>query len=251
MPRKSTQKTYLFFHWQGMLRHFYLFLNGREMNDLPQMRIHIKKINALVILNAYTNRSREIIRNFEPVKDFFREAGKIRILHVNLNYLKQDEKESSLLGNKLSKEIEKKTKVFLKNRKKWIQTIQNNFPNIDSQISNCPEKRFIRYLKIQVKKAQTEFKKEEFHEARKKIKLVLNVIEFLPKISTDSLKLNLVYMDQLQEKIGKWNDLNENLKMIKGEDKTMRHELKVRTKELIKSKKIFRESAYLKIGALE
>jgi CHAD domain-containing protein len=253
MPRKSTQKIYLFFHWQGMQRHFYLFLNGGEMNDLHQMRIHIKKINALVLLNAYTHGSREIIRNFKPIKDLFREAGKIRVLHVNLNILKQVEKENSLFGKKLSRQIEKKTKGFLKKRKKWIQTIQNTFPNIDSQISNCSEKRFIRYIKTQVKKAQTEFQKEEFHEARKRIKLVLNLFEFLPKISADSLKLNLVYMDQLQDRIGKWNDLNENIKMIKDRErqKAKRLELKVLTKELIKSKKIFRESAYLKIGPLE
>jgi CHAD domain-containing protein len=253
MPRKSSQQTYLFFHWQGMQRHFYLFLNGLEMDDLHQMRIHIKKIHALVLLNAYTHGSKEIIRNFKPIKDLFRKAGNIRVLHVNLNILKQDEKEISLFGNKLSKQIEKKTKGFLKKRKKWIFTIQNTFPNIDSQISNCSEKRFIIYLKTQIKKAQTEFQKEEFHEARKRIKLVLNLFDFLPKISSDTLKLNFVYLDQLQDKIGKWNDLNEKIKMIKERErqKAKRHELKVLTQELIKSKKIFRESAYLKTGPLE
>jgi CHAD domain-containing protein len=253
MPSKSTQKAYLFSHWEGLRHHFYLFLNGGEMNDLHQMRIHMKKIHALVLFNAYIQESQKIIRNYKPIKDLFRKAGKIRVLQVNLDILKQDEKENSLFGKTLSKQIEKKTKGFLKKRKKWSHTIQNTFPNIDSQISNCSEKRFTRYLKGQVKKAQMEFQKEEFHEARKRIKLVLNLYVLLPKISPDTLKLDLVYLDQLQDKIGKWNDLNENIKMIKKKERknAKLHELKMLTKELKKSKKEFKDSVYLTIGSLE
>ena len=248
MPSKSAQKAYLFTHWQNMQRHFYLYMNGREMHDLHQMRIHIKKIHAAVVFNAYVNDSQKIIKKFKPIKELFRKAGKIRELQIHLEKLKEDKKEKSLLSKKLNKLIEKEHSDFLQKRKKWVQSIQKTFPNIDSQISACSDERLIRYIKTQIKNAYKDFDKADFHEARKRIKLTLNLHDLLPKISSDLLKLNLAYLDEIQDKIGKWNDLNESIKMMKKSERKNSEirELKKFTKELIRRKKNLKNSAYLK-----
>jgi CHAD domain-containing protein len=247
MPSRSTQKTFLFTQWQNMQRHFYLFMNGREMHDLHQMRIHIKKIHALVVFNAYVNDSKKIIEKFNPIKELFRKAGKIRELQIHLEKLNEEKKEKSLLSKKLKRQIEMENSDFLQKRKKWVQSIQNTFPNIDSQISACSDERLMRYIKTQIKKACKDFDKEDFHEVRKRIKLILNLHDLLPKISSDLLKLNLAYLDEIQDKIGKWNDLNQSLKMMKKSERknSVVRELKEFTKELISYKKELKNSAYL------
>ncbi|MFD2199954.1 CHAD domain-containing protein [Shivajiella indica] len=247
MPSKAKQKSYLFTHWHNMRHHFSQFLNAREMNDLHQMRIHIKKIHALVIFIAYLNESQEVKRSFKPVKTLFRKAGKIRELQIHFEKLKKENKDKSLLAKKLNKQIEAETIRFLKKKKKWIDIVQNTYPNIDSKITNCPEGKLIVYLKTSISEVFKYFNKENFHEARKIIKVILNLHTLLSKFSAGSLKLNLSYLDEMQNKIGNWNDLEQRIKRLKKSQRSKSEimEFKILTKELIRSKKELKKSVYL------
>lgn len=244
MPSITTQKAYLFSHWQEMELHFSLYMKDREMEDLHQMRIHIKKIHALILFIAYLNNSEKIIKNFIPVKKLFKKAGKIRELQIHFEKLKKDKKERSLLRKKIFRKIEKENFDFIKKRKKWTLIIQKTFPKIDSKISPCSDERLNRYLKFQMEEAYKDFKNGEFHETRKRIKLVLNLHELLSEKSKDTLRLNLSYLDDVQDKIGKWNDLTQSIKMMNIRKSPELRELKELTKDLIRSGENLKNSAY-------
>lgn len=245
MPSVSTQKDYLLTHWQKMQLHFNLYMKGGEMDDLHQLRIHIKKIHALVLFIAYLNDSEKIIKNFAPLKKLFRKAGKIRELQIHLEKLKKEKNEKPLLEKKILRKIEKENLEFINKRKKWTLGIEKTFPRIDSRISACSDERLSDFLKNQVEEAQNNFQIGEFHESRKKIKLVLNLHGLLSEKSKEKLRLNLSFLDKMQEKIGKWNDINQIIKMMKKKKSPEIRELKELTRDLILSKEDLKNSTYL------
>ena len=64
----------------------------------------------------------------------------------------------------------------------------------------------------------TPIKEDALHESRKIIKNLLLALKALPKSLQAQLTINKKYLDDLQDKIGKWHDMIVTLEMLPAND---------------------------------
>ena len=215
MLTKKKQKKYAKKKWKSVERHFELFCHTQDSEELHKMRLGIKKIRVLLEIYPHT---KKVTNQFKPVKKIFKHAGLIRDAHINLQYIKKHKIIDIDLKKRQTKKLEDQTQRFLSRSKEYLKIIKKSRKNIEMDFIDIKSKSILHIYIKHIDKLAVVFIKEtqkELHICRKRIKVLLYLYDILNQPLMNKLKLNIVYLDKLQDNIGKWHDTIVAVKFLK------------------------------------
>ncbi len=206
---------------------------------MHKLRIEIKKINALVFFLRGCSKNENTSINFKPVNKLFKRAGHIRNSYVYAKLLDRYHLADSGLKTERRKIIVNRSRTFCSKYRKDIIGVKNTRTLLIRRIHGIANKEILRVYKNQLKKLHSllthEHSSRQLHKCRSKIKKLVYMYQVIHKPLANKLRLNIHYLDQLQNTIGKWHDTItavELLRRQKNFDKTVVDKLRKRSQEL-------------------
>lgn len=185
----------------------------REYNDetFHQLRVEIKKLNALFELIKFCNKDFKRKKTFKPFKLVFRQAGKIRELQLEeimLNDFISSELVPNYIGNLEALESKEQASFFSIVNQKLIAQLKKKHAIIDPFLRAIKKKKARSYIQekkntIQEILHENSIQKETAHELRKQIK-ILNYA--LISLSLDKDNPTYYKKDALPTLLGEWHD---------------------------------------------
>ncbi len=239
---------YLKTHFEELVKHLIVVVDSQEENAVHQLRIHIKKLYALIKLLDQTEPESNIKKMFRPARSLFKLAGEIREIHLDLKKLKDLEKEHSDQKTALLEQLQKKSDQLSKKRTKWkdkINTLLTLFKKYDYRLNTALLHDHFRKLLVM---ASNFMHQGSFHEARKQIKSVLYLKDLLPEEKQDFMGIDFAFLEKLQEIMGYWNDLlNSSLRKDGNkENQFLQESFEKLNRELKASSREFLDTVYQK-----
>lgn len=230
MLKKGRQKKRFNKAWKSMRSHLLAFYKSQDPEELHRMRVQVKKMNALLVYTQACSKKQKIRKHFRPVKDLFKQAGNIRSVHVNLTLMERHrlsneefkKEQQEILAIRI-KRFYSKRKAYLKRIGKAHQRLSRDFYDIrDKPVSDICKRRLEKLDRFLSKRpVQT----DKLHKRRKDIKVILYFHRALPEPLARKIRLNTAYLDQLQEKIGKWHDAVSAIGLLKTKGYTDRRSI--------------------------
>lgn len=222
MLKKKKQEKYFNRHWEAMFTHLYNFCVAQNPEELHKLRVEIKKLEALFMLlkecswNKYDDK--RFRKKFMPVRKIFKNAGRIRNAHINLQLLDKFKTENSDFKDKQKTILQEQSNKFCNDMIVFADTISKNHESLMKLIYDVESKKILDLYKKQLKKINKIFKSykkpAELHKSRKNIKQLLYVYSILNKPFIKKIKLNAEYFDNLQEILGKWHDAEVTVELL-------------------------------------
>jgi len=223
-------------------------LESQEQSAIHQMRVHIKKLYALVKLLEKSEPDSKIKSDFKPIRRLFKKAGAIREVQLDLSKLEKLAGDDAHKFAELHQKLEKKKRKISRDGEAWetiAHRVNELFTHYDFKL---PIRLLQDYFNSSLTAANNFMQQKEFHEARKNIKSVLYLKELLPEIDQKSSGIDFCFLDDLQEKIGNWNDLHLSALRKEGDKEvlSMESDFQQLNEELKKKAKDFMDSVYQK-----
>ena len=149
----------------------------------------------------------------------------IRTAHLNLEFIRQYKLRDKGFKQEQDSVISSQTGEFAKYANDYNKTIRKTARDISKGLKPIHDKCINAWFKKVTRDLGQVFKRPdntELHEGRKAIKNLLHVHTMLDKKMINNLKLNVEYLERLQEAVGKWHDVvvsYEMLSMTKSKNK--------------------------------
>jgi len=195
------------------------FCLQQDPEAIHQLRVELKKLNALLIFINECNRSKKSIPHLKSLEKLHKKAGQIRksqllqstieryqISNVNTEIISLNNT-SQLITELIDKQsfYIKEIELFEKNYKRYLVDIKN--------------KKNQTVIKKAIKKLHHVFTKggseNQLHSSRKKIKSLIFIQKILPQKLVFLFNFDLKYLKEIENEIGEWNDLLDFLKIAK------------------------------------
>ena len=223
-------------------------LQSQEESAIHQMRVHIKKLYALVKLLERSQPESKIKNDFKPIRKLFKKAGAIREIQLDLNKLEKVAGGDAPKFPELHQKLEKKKLKISQDRNVWENMAHRVFELFSLYDFKLNVRLLQDYFNSSLTAANNFMQQMEFHEARKKIKSVLYLKELLPENDQNSLGIDFSFLNDLQEKIGTWNDLHLSAlrKDVDNENFNLESDFQQLSGELKNKAKNFMDSVYQK-----
>lgn len=193
------------------------FCLTKETEDIHRLRVAIKKLNAIITLLPLRKRTKRKL--LKPIRKIFKTSSAIRTAEVNLELMREFklkdpiyEMEQREIINQISDLIiSKKSKYTL-----WLRNFHSSFePFLNKLSSETLQAIFLKRLnKLQLyfsKKPETSL----LHKTRKALKIQLYLYPVIEKFLEEGRSINIEYLDELQDKIGKWHDVELTIDSLK------------------------------------
>lgn len=193
------------------------FLLGKpKRNFTPgtfhKLRIELKKLNAFLDLVNYCAKDFRKKKIFNPFKQVFNQAGKVRELQIQEAMLKKYFPDNSIPEYKaiLRKTRLKERRTFLSMiDTKMINRLRNRFNETGSFLSKIKSKKAAGYLDNEIDEIknliqQNPLQKEQLHELRKRLKTI-NYNRGSLALKGDDNKISK--KSALPHLLGEWHDL--------------------------------------------
>ena len=180
-------------------------------NTFHELRVEIKKLNALLELINYCSKDFKRNKTFKPFKQIFKQAGNVRDFQIEEAMLKK------YFNNNLIKEYRQQLKklrlkeqndYFSSINKNFSEKLKNKFHKIIPFLGQVPEKKVKQFIDEKKNKLakllnNNTLLKPQAHEFRKQLKS-LNYSQKILNLG----KQNETHQkkDSLLELLGKWND---------------------------------------------
>jgi predicted RNase H-like nuclease (RuvC/YqgF family) len=176
-----------------------------------ELRVEIKKLNALLHLVEFCANAFERKKIFEPFKTIFRQAGKVRELQLEEAILKKHFSRHSLSDyrNDLKQQQHREQDEFFSMvNDKFISRLEKKFHKIVPFLEEVNKKKADRYLEerentIKELTVHDTLQSEQAHELRKQLK-TLNYNR--KSLSGDKQSTAHLKSDTISELLGKWHD---------------------------------------------
>ena len=214
MLKKKEQAKFIEKRSSNILLYLQRFGRKQDEEDLHQLRVEVKKLKGFMSLSSGVATGQKLSRDARHV---FKQAGIIRTAHLNLHFIQ----EYRLPGKQFKKEQEHIVRShgikFSKNAKAYKKIIKKDVSNIQKKIKPMDDPSITGWYKSSIAEIRNVFRnfdKSGLHEARKTIKNLLHVHGMLDKSLTISLNINIEYLEQLQEVIGKWHDVDAAYELL-------------------------------------
>ncbi|MDO8367497.1 MAG: CHAD domain-containing protein [Saprospiraceae bacterium] len=225
MMKKGRQKKYFRAIGKSMLRHLRAFFETKKPEELHRFRVQVKKLNALLLLLPERSKEDDYAKHLKKLRSTYKHAGEIRKAHINIGLLEQYPMDNPLFKHALENKVKRETEQFCLKRNagiknvKWIcKTMAVAFPAVkDSVVLNLFQRRLKKLVRLFEKSRESI---EQLHNVRKEIKKLLYLNQMLPGSLAEKLHLNAEYLDQLQDTIGKWHDVESVTELLKREGLT-------------------------------
>jgi CHAD domain-containing protein len=182
------------------------FCETRDHEEIHKLRVEFKKIKAQVSLVKECNKNSIIPRELESAKIVYRRAGVVRdayIAHQHQSLIAPgiSVKDDNFLTH-ASNDFCKKEQLHLSVLNDWKFTVCGQFENV----GNACAISFYRKWLSSLSEKFISIEEEELHECRKIIKRLMYLYPLMSEQIRQSLRINIAYLDSLQEEIGKWHD---------------------------------------------
>src|SRR6185312_9767872 len=178
--------------------------------DYHQLRVEIKKLNALLISLEFCLKSFKRNKYFEPLKSLFKQAGKIRNYQLEESSLKRNENDHipqylSDVEKRIGKE---KIKFALLHDKINIHKIKKTLKKIEPFIKKISRKDLHQFVESERNKIRHFFNMDPLLPANLHMMRKLLKIDFYTRKITDRpIAENLVEEENnFLELLGKWHD---------------------------------------------
>jgi CHAD domain-containing protein len=219
MLSKQRQKKYLRKREQEMLDRLHAYAGSREQESLHKMRVEIKKMRSfLKFVKACSGK--DFASDFKPVKRIFRSAGRIRDAYNSNKMIEDYRLDLPDLRHRQDEIQHNESAVFLQHADQFVRKAGKAGKSLVGSLHDISEKCVREWIAGQLMKIAVNFmtsSMEEFHKGRKKIKNIQHVISLLPRKLATKVALNEEYLDQLQDRIGKWHDVQTAVTILRQE----------------------------------
>lgn len=216
MLKRKKQRKYITKRCVQVRRELHAFAGSGSQESLHKLRVEIKKIRAFAKF-AKSDEKKGMVARLETIKRIFQRAGIIREANINLQMMKQfnihhPEFKAEEAG--MIQQESRRFRLYVARYDKHFRRAVRYLLKTLHPIRNRDIKHwFSRQLKAIAGLVVTT-STDQLHLARKKIKRIVYVHGMLQKQLVDELKLNVTYLDQLQDAIGKWHDAAVAVKLL-------------------------------------
>ncbi len=182
------------------------FCESRDHEEIHKLRVEFKKIRALVSLVKECNKNSMIPREFESAKIVYRRAGVVRdafIAHQQQSVIMEDvSSKDNIFLTHASDDFCMKEQLHLSVLNDWKMSVSEQFQNVSNVCVISYYRKWLSYLSEKF----LSIEEEDLHECRKVIKRLMYLYPLMSEPIRQSLRINVSYLDTLQEEIGKWHD---------------------------------------------
>ena len=208
--KKKKEAKYLDKEWEEMNNRLKAFLETGDQEHLHKFRVQIKKLRAMLFLFENTSKEDGLMKCFKPVRKIFKYAGHIRDAHTNLQLSERYHLKNEQFESGQQKIIEEGTIEFQNNGPQFFKHIKVAHKQLKKHLQKVDDTMVADYYKQQLNNIATNLAvsgfTEDMHTNRKLIKILVYNHKLAEKSLNGSLPFNTVYLDKLQEAIGKWHD---------------------------------------------
>jgi CHAD domain-containing protein len=222
MLSKSSQKQYLKKRTKKLLRSYHLFNEFEHPEDLHKMRLEMKKISSFVLFLNLINKNSKLKKQLKSIRPVFKKAGLVRVAQLNLNLAEKFELADIEIIEMQSAVLDNHLMEFRMNYYDNTEKLSRSLKKIHREISRIKGKDIKSFYKNQVnvlaELLNSDEMEEKLHECRKRIKNLIYTYRFMPSKLKDKVYLNVEYLDELQEQIGDWHDIDETILLFEKND---------------------------------
>ena len=211
MLSRNQQKKFLRKNRTRIIFHLEAFCENRDSVDLHKMRLAIKKLKAFIYFLSKTTKLKNFTNLLSTLKPIFKHAGNIRNAQVTMELAKNFNLKNKRFCEEQEKIIESESVQFCRKALVSIDTIERTLLSIFPYLKDRKTKRIVEFFRNEIQKSgarlHTNMNTEEWHTLRKKIKNILYVYKMTGQSVIQKIPLNIRYLEDLQESIGKWHDI--------------------------------------------
>lgn len=195
--------------WNNLIDHLDDFVRSGQPESLHQFRVHIKKAKALV--RIYIGKPGDPLQ--ACLKTIFREAGKVRSIWIHQELLQQWHADPAYF-RELSIQYEWQSAIFLKRSGKFRKQLLKTGKRLRDRFSDIPEDELTWRFLVRIDRIEEMLNRTDaeayWHEARKRVKVLLYAYSVSGNKFQTKIPLHTKYLDELQEMIGEWHDIQAN-----------------------------------------
>lgn len=174
--------------------------------NLHRIRVAIKKIKAICALSTFVLDEHYAI---PALNQLFKNAGELRELQIQIQFLNRISKNHDSCGIALSKNLKLREKIFSKTIHVHVNKL-HHLRNICIFPSHLIDQKSLKtYFNLQhqiAKQLYKSHKKKRLHQLRKTIKKTLYLYGFLPMEIQQEMPIDLKNMSVIQSALGDWHD---------------------------------------------
>ncbi|MEJ5964140.1 CHAD domain-containing protein [Pedobacter immunditicola] len=197
-------------NWKQLKPALKSYLKTENPEQLHQFRVQVKKIKSLLVLYTINKKNKKLLKLFGPVKKIFRHAGIIRDSYIHLQLADQFQVKEPAFHKAQTDLMFKEMGRFKKNGKKYEMILEKTLLKIKGELSSIGNSEIADFYEAELDRVVLAFAKREFndhmHDCRKRLKNLLYNQKIADKSMKGKLKLNLPYLDQVQDQLGQWHD---------------------------------------------
>ncbi|SHN43286.1 CHAD domain-containing protein [Chitinophaga sp. CF418] len=208
MLKRKRQRKYLVKRCLELRDQLQTFAASGSQEALHKLRVEIKKLKAFSKMTELYKGEHEVTIK-KNIKRIFHRAGVIRDANINLQMIKQFDIHHPAFNAEATDTIRKETAKFRLHKTDYNDDVRNAMSSFLKSLHPVRNSDIKHWVNRQLKKIAivvTTTSTDQLHEARKRIKNLVYVHGILNKPLVSSLTLNIDYLDQMQDAIGKWHD---------------------------------------------
>lgn len=177
------------------------FPDGKEKEELHQIRLEVKRIKALLRLIHFNNKEFRDHKHYIPLRTIFRESGKIRDADLRKELFDQ----YTQIHTPFFRSSDSALKQFINELPRHIKAVRKKKQIILKEVTKVKSHTYTLYLDKKNKELtdilSKRFSQKDLHGLRKLIKEIL----YLTSVKTRKTKIDPVLIKSA-ELIGNWHD---------------------------------------------
>ncbi|WP_126246151.1 CHAD domain-containing protein [Chitinophaga rhizosphaerae] len=217
MLTQKRQYNYLIKRWLLIRRHLMAYAASGDPESLHRVRVEVKKLKAFLQFARSIGRKKNAPSQPRSLKKMFRRAGMIRDAGIQLQLMQQFNLPDAAFRAGETQVIEQLSDAFREDFTYFDKSLRQTFRKLLGTLRPV-RKHDVRHWLSRRLGAIAEMVaspgSDQLHEARKVVKSLVYFLGMLPGRLKRQSKINISYLDQLQDAIGKWHDLEVTVSML-------------------------------------
>ena len=217
MLTRKRQYNYLIKRWLLIRRHLMAYSASGSQESLHRIRVEVKKIKAFLQFAGSVGRSKDAPAQTRGLKKMFRRAGKIRDAGIHLQLMQQFHVPDAAFRAGEAQVIEQLSQAFREDSAYFDKSLRQTFRKLLGTLHPVRKRDVRDWLTGRlgaIAGIVASPGTDQLHQARKEVKSLMYFLGMLPGRLTRQSKINIPYLDQLQDAIGKWHDLDITVSLL-------------------------------------
>ncbi|MEI6947604.1 CHAD domain-containing protein [Paraflavisolibacter sp. H34] len=191
---------------------------GQDPEALHVLRVEVKKLKAVVqLLNACCPRPGRRAQ-LHGLRQIYAQAGLIRTAQVNEKLLQAYHLHNDAFERQQAAILAEEPLRFCSRAKAYRHRVRRAGQDLAARATSIKNACILELFRQRLDELHRfftgDFTAEGLHERRKTLKTLLFLHSLLPAALAESLHLDLSWLDSLQERIGRWNDTDQALRLL-------------------------------------